>query len=181
MTILIIIAVVALAALWLVGAQRKLVSADEFCKNSMSQIGVQQNSRWDALTALAELIKGYDEHEYKTIMDVIAQRTQVGRNSSASEVQAQDAKMADALRQINVVAEQYPELKASELYTKGMDSVNTYENQVRMSRMTYNDSVTKLNRMVRQFPDSIAANIFGFKEKDYLQEPQGKTEMPSMR
>jgi len=181
MTILIILAIVALVVLWLVGAQRKLVSADEFCKNSMSQIGVQQNSRWDALTALAELIKSYNEHEYKTIMDVIAQRAPVGRNSSAKDVQAQDAKMADVLKQINLVAEQYPELKASEMYGKGMDSVNTYENQVRMSRMTYNDSVTKLNRMVRQFPDSIAASIFGFKEKDYLAEPQGKTEMPSMK
>ena len=181
MTTIIIIAVIAVIALWLVGAQRKLVSADELCKNAMSQIGVQQNSRWDALTALADLIKSYNEHEYKTIMDVIAQRTAVGRNSSAAEAAEQEAKISEALKQINVVVEQYPELKANDMYMKTMDSVNTYENQVRMSRMTYNDTVTKLNRMVRQFPDNIAASIFGFKEKDYLAEPQGKTEMPSMR
>ena len=79
-TIIVIVAVVALVALWLVGAQRKLVSADELCKNALSQIGVQQNSRWDALTALAELTKGYSEHEYKTLMDVIGQRTAIGRS-----------------------------------------------------------------------------------------------------
>ena len=179
--IIIVVAVVVLIALWLVSAQRKLVSADEFCKNSLSQIGVQQNSRWDALTALAELTKGYSEHEYKTLMDVISQRTAIGRNSSAADVSAQEAHISEAIRHINVVAEQYPDLKANQTYVKTMDEVGRYENQVRLSRMTYNDSVTKFNRMVRMFPDSIAASIFGFAAKDYLAEPQGKTEMPSMK
>jgi len=182
MTTLIVIAViVVLAALWIISSQRKFVRADELVKNSLSQIGVQQSSRWDALKALAELTKSYSEHEYKTIMDVIAQRTVVGRNSSAADVQSQEDKMSEVLRQINVVAEQYPALKADGMYAKTMDSVNTYENQVRMSRMTYNDTVTKFNRLVRQFPESIAASIFGFSAKDYLAEPQGKTEMPSMK
>ena len=179
--ILIVLAIVLLAGLWLVSAQRKLVSADELCKNSLSQIGVQLNSRWDALSALVELTKGYNEHEYNTLRDIIAKRTTVGRNSSAAEVNAQEEKISSVLRQINVVAEQYPALKASEMYSKTMEGVNQYENQVRLSRMTYNDVVTKYNRLVRMFPDSIAAALFGFREKDYLQEPSGKTEMPSMR
>ena len=178
--ILIILAVVLLAGLWLVSAQRKLVSTDELCKNSLSQIGVQLNSRWDALSALVDLTKGYNEHEYNTLRDIIAQRTAVGRNSTAAEVNAQEEKISSVLRQINVVAEQYPALKASEMYSTTMEGVNQYENQVRLSRMTYNDVVTKYNRLVRMFPDSIAAALFGFREKDYLQEPSGKTEMPSM-
>ena len=178
--ILIVLAIVLLAGLWLVSAQRKLVSADELCKNSLSQIGVQLNSRWDALSALVELTKGYNEHEYNTLRDIIAKRTTVGRNSIAAEVNAQEEKISSVLRQINVVAEQYPALKASEMYSKTMEGVNQYENQVRLSRMTYNDVVTKYNRLVRMFPDSIAAALFGFREKDYLQEPSGKTEMPSM-
>ena len=178
--ILIILAVVLLAGLWLVSAQRKLVSSDELCKNSLSQIGVQLNSRWDALSALVDLTKGYNEHEYNTLRDIIAQRTAVGRNSTAAEVNAQEEKISSVLRQIKVVAEQYRALKASEMYSKTMEGVNQYENQVRLSRMTYNDVVTKYNRLVRMFPDSIAAALFGFREKDYLQEPSGKTEMPSM-
>lgn len=178
---IIVLAIVLLIVLWLIGAQRKLVSAEEICKNSLSQIGVQQNSRWDALTALVELTKGYDEHEYKTLMDIIAQRTAIGRNATAADVQGNEEKMAEVLRQINVVAEQYPNLKANEMYGKTMDGVNTYENQVRTSRMVYNDSVTRYNRMVRQFPDSLAASLFHFAERDYLSEPKGKTEMPSMR
>lgn len=181
MTTIIIIAVIALAAVWFVGAQRNLVSKDELCQNAMSQIGVQQNSRWDALTALVELVKSYNEHEYKTLQDVIAQRKQINGRSTAQDVEAQESAMATIARQINFVAEQYPDLKASENYGKAMDSVNAYENQVRMARMVYNDTVTKYNRIVRQFPDSIAASILHFDTKDYLKEPTGKTDMPSMK
>ena len=178
---IIIIAFVALLVVWGIGMQRKLVSAEEFCKNSMSQIGVQQNSRWDALTALAELVKSYNEHEYKTLMDVIGQRKEITSSSSAAEAQAQEDALAKALSQVKLVVERYPELKANEQYLKAMDSVNTYENQVRLARMTYNDSVTKYNRLVRQFPDSLVAGLLHFAVKDYLAEPAGKTEMPSMK
>lgn len=176
-----ILAILVLLVLWVVSVQRKLVSQEELVKNSLSQIGVQMSSRWDALKALAELTKSYDEHEYNTLMDVIAQRTKITGNSTAAEAQKQEAMMAGALKSIIAVAEQYPELKASEMYTKTMDSVNTYENQVRMSRMVYNDSVTKYNRIIRQIPDSIVASLFHFESKDYLEEPVGKTEMPSMK
>ena len=67
MTALIIIAVLALLVVWGVGIQRRLVQSEELCKNSLSQIGVQQNSRWDALTALVDLIKSYNQHEYQTL------------------------------------------------------------------------------------------------------------------
>ncbi|MBR3075316.1 MAG: LemA family protein, partial [Bacteroidales bacterium] len=81
----------------------------------------------------------------------------------------------------NLVVENYPEVKASEMYRTTMDSVNMYENQVRMSRMTYNDSVTRYNRLVRQIPDSIVAALFHFTEKAYLQEDQNKKDMPSLK
>ena len=81
---------------------------------------------------------------------------------------------------LSVVAEQYPNLKADSMYIKTMDSVNMYENQVRMSRMVYNDSVTRYNRLIRQIPDSIVAGIFHFEYKDYLKENTAKSDMPSL-
>lgn len=181
MTVLIIIAIIALIVLWVISVQRKLVAKDEICKNALSQIGVQQNSRWDALTALVELIKTYNEHEYNTLRDVIASRKNLGAGSSVQDVQEADNAITGALRQINVVAERYPDLKANENYKTAMDSVNVYENQVRTSRMVYNDSVTTYNNIVRQFPDSFVASLLKFQQRDYLQEPQGKTDMPSMK
>ncbi len=181
MALLIIAAIAVLLVLWGISIQRQLVSLDESCKNSMSQIGVQQASRWDALTALAELVKSYNEHEYNTLKEVIAQRGSITGKSSAAEANAQENMITDALNHIIAIAEQYPELKANENYAKAMDSVNTYENQVRMSRMVYNDSVTKYNRQVREFPGSIVAGILHFSEREYLETEKAKTEMPSMK
>jgi LemA protein len=180
-TTIIVIAVVAVLVLWVISVQRKLVSAEEIVKNAMSQIGVQQSSRWDALTGLVELLKSYNEHEYNTLKDVIAARSNIGSNSSASEAQAQEDLIGKVMMRLNVVAEQYPDLKADSMYVNTMNSVNTYENQVRMSRMTYNDSVTRYNRMIRQIPDSIVASIFRFTEKEYLKENAAKADMPSLK
>ena len=77
MTSIIIIAIVALLILWAIGVQRRLVKQDELCKNALSQIGVQQSSRWDALTALAELVKSYNEYEFDALMKIIGQRKPV--------------------------------------------------------------------------------------------------------
>ena len=181
MVILIILAIVALVVLWVIGVQRKLVEKDELCKNALSQIGVQQASRWDALTALVELVKSYNEHEYNTLRDVIAQRKNITGESSVAEAQAQEQVLTGLVRNINLVAEQYPDLKANENYAKAMDSVNLYENQVRLSRMTFNDTVTKYNKEIRQFPTSLVAGLLGFNTRDYLNEAVGKSEMPSMK
>lgn len=180
-TTIIIIAIAAVIFFWVIGVQRKLVEKEEFCKNSMSQIGVQQNSRWDAITALVDLIKSYNEHEYRTIKDVIAQRREINGNSSASEADAQDAAFTKVFGQIKAVAENYPDIKAIDTYNKTMDSVNMYENQVRMSRMVYNDTVTNYNKIVRQFPESLIASLLKFALKDYLKDPEGKTDMPSTK
>ena len=59
-----------------------------------------------------------------------------------------------------------------------MDSIQTYEENVRLSRMTYNDTVTKFNNQVRMFPGSIVASILGFPQRDYLAEDKTKTEYP---
>ena len=181
MTVIIIIAIIVILVLWVISVQRKLVKQEEICKNGLSQIGVQLASRWDALKALAELTKGYSEHEYKTITDTIAQRRPITAASSSADANAQENLFTQAMSHLNLVVEKYPELKANETYIKTMDSVNTYQNQVRMSQMVYNDSVTKYNQLIRQFPDSIVASLFHFTPREYLEQNQDKAEMPSMK
>lgn len=181
MTVYIIIAALALILLlWGTGVQRRLVSAEEICSNSMSQIGVQQQSRWDAVSTLADLTRSYNEHEYRTLRDVIAQRREIGTGSTAAEANEQEAALGAALRQIKLVAERYPELKADANYARTMDGVNSWEEKVRMSRMVYNDSVTRFNRIVRQFPDSLVAGMLHFSAKDYLKEDAQKASMPKI-
>ena len=100
------------------------------------------------------------------------------QGEDGTSVNSQEEALSAATARIRLVAEQYPDLKASQTYAKTMDSLNSYENQVRTSRMVFNDTVTKYNRIVRQFPDSIVASAFRFSEREYLKEPEGKTEMP---
>lgn len=181
MGIIITVAIVAVLVLWFVSVQRKLVVMDENINNSMSQIGVQLSSRWDALTALLDLTKGYAEHEYKTISDTIKMRTSINASSSAKDVNEQENILTEAMGRIMAVAEAYPDLKSNENYIKTMDSVNAYEETVRKARLVYNDSVTKLNREIRMFPTSIAAGILGIRSRDYLETDNKKADMPSLK
>ncbi|MEG2396342.1 MAG: LemA family protein [Oscillospiraceae bacterium] len=179
--IIAIVVVVVLLVIWVISVQRSLAVLDENINNAMSQIGVQLSSRFDALTALLDLTKGYAEHEYKTISDVIKERRSIVSSSTPSEVEAQENIITDAMSRIMAIAENYPDLKANQQYAITMDSVNKYETAVRQSRLVYNDCVTKLNRKIRMFPASLIAGMVGFKSRDYLEAVNGKEDMPSMK
>ncbi len=178
---IIAIVILVLVVLWFISTQRKLVVMDENINNAMSQIGVQLSSRWDALTALLDLTKGYAEHEYKTLSDTIRMRSTITAKSTAAEVNDQENILTEAMGRIMAVAESYPDLKANENYIKTMDSVNDYEKMVRQSRLIYNDSVTKLNRAIRMFPTSLVAGMLGVTSRDYLESSESKADMPNMK
>lgn len=171
-----------LLVLWGMSTQRRLVVLDENINNAMSQIGVQLSSRFDALTALLDLTKGYDRHESETLIETIkSRRSVITAKSTPDEVVRQEGIITEALGRIAMVSEQYPELKSNENYARTMDSVNKYETMVRTSRLIYNDSVTKLNRDIRMFPVSMIAGMLGFLQRDYLEEQASKSDMPSMK
>jgi LemA protein len=166
---------------WIISVQRSFVALDENINNAMSQIGVQLSSRWDALTSLLDLTKGYASHEYNTMTETIKARRSITKDSSPHDIAKQENIIAEAMGKIMAVAESYPDLKADNTYIKTMDSVNQYENMVRTSRLIYNDSVTKLNRSIRMFPASMIAGILGFSQRVYLEEVDEKVNMPSMK
>ncbi len=165
----------------IISLQRTLVVLDENINNAMSQIGVQLSSRWDALSSLLDLTKGYAAHEYKTITETIKARRSITKDSSPDDITKQENMIVAAMGQIMAVAEKYPDLKADKTYIKTMDAVNQYENMVRTSRLIYNDSVTKLNRAIRMFPASLIAGLIGFCKRVYLEAVEEKANMPSMK
>ena len=180
--LILIAVVVVLMVLWGMNTQRKLVVMDENINNAMSQIGVQLSSRFDALTALLDLAKGYAAHESQTLIETIkSRRSVITAKSTPQDVLQQEGVISEALGRISMVAERYPELKADKGYAKCMDAVDSYEKMVRTSRLIYNDSVTKLNREIRMFPVSLIAGMLGFRQRDYLEAREDKTDMPSMK
>ena len=177
MTLIIVIVVIALLAAWVISVQNSLVKSDELCNNALKQIAVQQTSRFDALTALIKLTREYSAYEADTLQKIVDAR-KMSTNPTVSDIAANE----DLLKQIGTkliaVAEAYPDLKASANYQEAMKSIKEYEENVRLSRMTYNDTVTKFNQQVRMFPTSLIAGILGFAKRDYLEEDKSKKDYP---
>lgn len=178
LTFIAIAVIAAVIVLWIVSTQRRLVVLDENVSNAMSQIGVQLSSRFDALTALLDLTKSCAGFESETLIEIIqSRRSAITAKSTPDDVMRQESVIAEVLGKISVVAEQYPDLKANQNYSKTINAVQTFENMVRTSRLIYNDSVTKLNREIRMFPVSMAAGMLGFGQRGYLVE---QADMPHM-
>ena len=174
-----IIAVLVVIAVWMISTYNGLVGSRELVRNSMGQIAVQVESRWDALSSLISATKKYSEHEAEVLMDITKSRTGINKDSDVKAVEKDSQAFEQAMTKLNVVVENYPELKASNVYENTMNKIDTYENNVRHSRMIFNDTVTKFNRKILVFPASIVAGMFGFKEEDYFKNTESKADMPS--
>ena len=179
--VLVLVLIVVLCVGYFISVQRNIVSLDEFCQNAMSQISVQLNSRWDAVTALAKVAAQYVKHESETLINVIKER-RMGEVTTAQQANEQQDAISSVLGRLIAIGEAYPELKADGLFKETMDGIRDYEEKVRMSRMVYNDTATKYNRVIRQFPSSFVASMLGYRDlKEYLKvDDQKKTSYPDL-
>lgn len=180
MVLIVLLVVIVILIFWFISTQRTLVVLDENVTNALNQINVVLTSRFDALTQLFNLVKGYNEHEYNTLVDLTKMRQGIGRESTAKDIEGQENIISNAFKQIVAVAENYPDLKSNENYKNIMNSLNEYEDKVRTTRLVYNDTVTKLNRTIRMFPTSLIAPMFGIHSRDYLAAENSKKEMPNL-
>lgn len=156
----------------------QFVALAERVKNARGQIATQIESRWDALTNLISATKEYSKHESETLEKVIAQRASINENSSIEDIEKTDAQLNNVLGRLMAISESYPDLKASEVYKQTMENVTKFEDNVRHSRMIYNDVVTRYNRQLKQFPSNIIGSMFGFKEEQYFERSEEKGAMP---
>ena len=179
--VIIILVIVAALVLWGISMQNKLVQSDELCNNALKQINVQQVSRYDAIKALVKLTREYASYESETLEKVIAQRKITSAaNPTISEINENEAALQQMSARLIAVAEQYPDLKANQNYQQTMADIKQYEENVRLSRMTFNDTVTKCNNMVRMFPGSLVAGILGFAKREYLADEPAKKDYPDI-
>lgn len=177
--IYIILGIVAIILISVIAMYNNLVRLRENILNSKGQIATQVQSRWDALTSLIKGTEIYQDYEKDALMDIVNSRNSFMKNSSIEEIEKDDKIFKSAMGRLLAVVENYPELKASNLFEKTMDSINEYENKVRHSRMIYNDTVTKYNRSIMVFPNSLIASSMGFKKEEYFENEAEKSEMPS--
>lgn len=172
MEILIIIGLILLLlVLWIISVQRKFAVMDGNIQNAMNQIGVQISSRFDALFAVLDLMKGYVADDIQPLMErAAARRSVITARSAPEEVSEQEQVIEETVKSIRLAAERNPLLCADKNYTKCMDAVECYGRMIYTSRLIYNDSVTKLNSALGIFPTNVIAGILGFHKREYLSQ-----------
>jgi LemA protein len=152
----IVVAVVAVSIFALQGVQNTAISYEEQIGVAQSNITVQEKRRADLIPNLVDCVKAYDEHEYQTIMDVIA-----ARGSSS------DAAVNEVQTMINAVAEAYPELKSNENYRELMNELSVTENLIANHRSNFNQWVKDYKQYVRKFPNRQILDMLGYEIVDY--------------
>jgi LemA protein len=151
-TLLILLVILVVLALWIVGIYNGLVTARNAFKNAFAQIDVQLQRRFDLIPNLVETAKGYIKHERETLEAVIAARSAAMSGLSAAKASPGDpAAMAElassqgmlngALGRLMAVAEAYPDLKANQNMMQLSEELTSTENKVAFARQAFNDSV----------------------------------------
>lgn len=141
--------------------KRAKVKVDE----ANSGIDVALTKRYDLLTKLLASVKGYAKHEYETLSQVIAMRS--GNNIkdlSLEEKSALNSQLSRVQKGINIVMEQYPQLKADTQFTNLQNQTADCEEQLQAARRVYNSNVSGFNQKRVSFPSSMVANAIGFRQ-----------------
>jgi LemA protein len=164
-----VIGIIILLLIIVVMNYNSLVKLRQRTKNAWSQIDVQLQKRYDLIPNLVDTVKAYAAHESSVLENISKLRTSWVNAQTIDEKSNADKQMSSALKTVMAVAENYPELKANENFIQLQTKLSDIESQVAFSRQFYNDTVTKYNTKIEQFPSNIFAKIFGFQETTLYQ------------
>ena len=170
--LLVIILIIAFVA-WYIKTGNRLLGMQEDCDSSISQIDVYLTKRFDMLTKMLDITKGYAKHEKETLIGVVEMRRPVS-GSSIAEKQQCEAQMNQAMKNINIVMERYPELKADKNFSQLNNAVIEIEEELQAARRTYNSNVKTLNKTIVVFPSSFVANKKGITKREYFEAEEQK-------
>ncbi|HAJ75217.1 MAG TPA: LemA family protein [Gammaproteobacteria bacterium] len=187
---IVVLVIVAVVFFYVVGIYNRLVSLKNRYQNAFAQIEVQLKRRYDLIPNLVETAKGYIKHERETLEAVIAARNGAaaglaaaaadpGNAAAIRELAGQEGVLTGALNRLNVVMEDYPDLKANQNMMQLSEELTTTENKVAFSRQAFNDQVMAYNTYRQSFPPVAVAGMFGhssdaslleFEDSEQIQE-----------
>ncbi len=189
---IIILAIGLLIVFWAVGAYNRLVSLRNQIRNAFAQIDVQLKRRYDLIPNLVETAKAYMKHERETLEAVIAARNQaVTANARVSadpanagamqQMAAAEGMLSNTLGKLFALSEAYPDLKANQNMMQLTEELTSTENRIAFSRQAYNDGAMQYNTSIEQFPVSVIANMFSFKQAELLQATEAPEERQAVK
>lgn len=187
---IVIIAVLAIIAMWGISAYNGLVSMDEGVQTKWADVETQYQRRADLIPNLVNTVKGYAAHESETLQAVVEARAKATSmnidpsNMSAEQIanfqKAQDG-VSSALGRLLVTVEKYPDLKANENFKELQAQLEGTENRISVARRDYNEAARKYNTTLRSFPKNILAGMFGFEKKSYFEAQEGSEQAPTVQ
>ena len=178
--VLIIAGIVVLLGLAVLLLYNRMVSRRNAVDNSWAQIEAALQRRHDLIPNLVESVKGYAAHEKETFENVTKARSgAVAAKAPGTQAVAEDMLTA-ALGRLMVVAEQYPQLRATENFQQLQQQLSDTENQIQITRRVYNDTVQTYNTMIQQFPASLVAGQFHFEPREFFDAPKEAEATPEV-
>jgi LemA protein len=179
--VIIIIALLLLAGLIYVLARNGIIRLRNQCDEAWSGIDVQLKRRHDLIPNLVESVKGYASHERETFEKVTQARAAAMQAQGPEQASKAESQLTAALGGLRVVAEQYPQLRATENFQQLQRQLSELEDEIQAARRIYNSNVQQYNTRIQQFPGSIIANQGGFTPKQFFEitEP-GDREVPQV-
>lgn len=166
----IIVLIIILGLVVLIGLMYNiLVQLRVRADSAWSDIDVQLKRRHDLIPNLVETVKGYAAHE-RGVFENVAKFRSMAMSATTPEERGQaEGQLTQALRGLFAVAENYPQLQASQEFTQLQGSLNEVENSIQNARRYYNAVVRDLNTRIQSFPINILANMFGFQQRQFFQ------------
>lgn len=189
-TIIIIVAVVAIIAIWTVSGYNSLVGMDENVSNQWANVETQYQRRADLIPNLVNTVKGYAAHEKETLEGVIAARSQATQikvdptdltPEKLAEYQKAQGQLATALGKLLAITENYPDLKANQNFLELQAQLEGTENRINVARKNFNDAAKAYNTTIRRFPKNILAGMFGFDKRAYFEAAEGAEQAPQVQ
>lgn len=164
-----ILIVAVIIIFWIIGIFNRLVSLRNRVKEAWSDIEVQLKRRYDLIPNLVETVRGYAAYEKEVFEKVTEARTRaMGAKSMQEHGQAENM-LSGALKTLFAVAENYPDLKASQNFLELQRELTDTENKIQAARRFYNGNVRDINTTIESFPSNIIALSFGFKKYDFFE------------
>jgi LemA protein len=174
----IILAVLALAVVWLIWTYNLLVSLRHQIQNAWKQIDVQLKRRHDLIPNLVETVKGYMKYEQDTLEKVMQARSKAVTSTNVKETAEAENLLTQSLGRIFALMENYPDLKANENVLRLQEELTTTENQIGFARQYYNDLVMRFNIQQEVFPSSLIAKFFNFQPSEFFPVPEAEKATP---
>lgn len=187
---IILIAVIAIAAIWGVSAYNGLVKMDESVNTAWSNVENQYQRRADLIPNLVNTVKGYAAHEKETLEAVMSARSKATQMTidpenltpeKLQEYQKAQGEIGAALGRLLAITEAYPDLKANENFKELQAQLEGTENRISVERRNFNEVARSYNTAVRTFPKTIIAGMCGFDKRPYFEAEEGANKAPEVK